>query len=307
MIDLHHDLLSIMYYCYLRNDYSYLESWLHNFRLDNVSGLLANLYFMNPEEMKKEIGDRDINVLEMFRISTELFKKYLPDEEVIFSIEGCDYIKDTQELEELYQLGLRNILLVWNNPNRYGSGNLGDYGLTDFGKEFLIKAIDLGISIDLSHMNKKTFYDSIDLIREQKALGKSVRVIASHSNCYHICHHERNLDDHQLEALKSVDGLLGLVSYSVFVKDSDSLEDMKELYLNHIKRAVSILGINRVGVSSDDMTFAWDLFQEDFGPMVFHYSSIQKDLRELLRKEFKEDEIDKIMFQNVYERLFKED
>ena len=55
------------------------------------------------------------------------------------------------------------------------------------------------------------------------------------------------------------------------------------------------------------MTFAWNLFQEDFGPMVFQYSSIQEDLRDLLRKEFKEDEIDKIMFQNVYERLFKED
>ena len=81
MIDLHHDLLSIMYYSYLRNDYSYLEEWIKNFNSDNVSGLLANLYFMNPEEMKKEIGDRDINVVEMFKISTDLFKKYLPNED----------------------------------------------------------------------------------------------------------------------------------------------------------------------------------------------------------------------------------
>ena len=29
-----------------------------------------------------------------------MFKKYLPNIDVIFSIEGCDYIKDTNELEE---------------------------------------------------------------------------------------------------------------------------------------------------------------------------------------------------------------
>lgn len=305
MIDLHHDLLSIMYYSYLKDDYSYLEEWIKNFKKDNVSGLLANLYFMNRDEMEEEIGNRDeINVLEMFRVSTELFKKYLPDEDVIFSIEGCDYIKDVNELEELYKLGLRNILLVWNNPNKYGSGNRGSYGLTIEGREFLIKAIDLGISVDMSHMNKNTFYDTIELIKEQKALGKKVKVIASHSNCYSLCHHERNLDDDQIKALKSVDGLLGLVSYSGFVRDEDSSEDLKMLYLSHVDRAISILGIDNVGVSSDDMEFSKGLFNEDLGDMVFDYRSINSDLRDLLSRKYSDEEIDKIMYKNVYDRLF---
>ena len=304
MIDLHHDLLSILYYGYLKNDFSYVEEWIHNFREDNVSGLLANLYFMNPEEMKKEIGDQEIHVVEMFRISTELFRKYLPNEKVIFSVEGCDYIRDTKELEELYHLGLRNILLVWNNPNKYGSGNRGDYGLTEEGKEFLNKAIDLGISIDLSHMNAKTFYDTIDFIKEQKALGKEVKVIASHSNCFELCHHERNLTDDQLKALRSVDGTLGLVAYSVFVRDEDSKEDLESLYLKHIKHAVSILDVDHVSVSSDDMTFALRLFDEDFGPMVFPYENICLKLRSLLLTTFLEDEVHKIMYQNILNKLF---
>lgn len=299
MIDLHHDLLSIMYYSYLRNDYSYLEEWIKNFNSDNVSGLLANLYFMNPEEMKKEIGDRDINVVEMFKISTDLFKKYLPNEDVIFSIEGCDYIKDTNELEELYKLGLRNILLVWNNPNKYGSGNRDSYGLTNEGKQFLIKAIDLGISIDLSHMNKNTFYDTIELIKEQKSIGKKVKVIASHSNCFSVFNHERNLDDDQIKALKSVDGLLGLVSYSGFVGE----DNYKDLYLEHISKAVSILGIDNVGVSSDDMIFAKELFGDEY-LMVFNFETINKDLRELLSRKYSKEEINKIMYKNVYDRLF---
>ena len=118
MIDLHQDLLSIIYYSYLSGDETFLKKWLTNFKGDNVSGLFANLYFMNKEEMENKIGKRDINVVEMFRKSTKLFRKYLKNEKVIFSIEGCDYIEDCNELEELYNLGLRSILLVWNKPNK---------------------------------------------------------------------------------------------------------------------------------------------------------------------------------------------
>lgn len=305
MIDLHHDLLSVLYYSYLRNDFSYVEEWINNFNEDNVSGLLANLYFMNPDEMKNEIGNIEIDVLEMFRISVDLFKKYLPDEDVIFSIEGCDYIKDTEELEELYDLGLRNILLVWNNPNKYGSGNLGDYGLTDDGKKLLRKAIDLGISIDMSHMNKKTFYDTINLILEEKKIGKRVKVLASHSNCYSICHHERNLDDEQLLALKSVDGLLGIVGYDLFVRDIEHKNiDLKELYLEHIKHAISIMGIDFVGVSTDDMIFYKKLLHENFGIMVFNYESVVNEMKNLLSKEYEKEEINKLLYENAYNKLF---
>lgn len=303
MIDLHHDLLSIMYYCYKMDDYSFFNEWLKNFYEENVSGLIANLYYMSIEEMKIELGTKKFDVIEMFRRSTEMFKKYLPSENVIFSIEGCDYINDISELEELYNLGLRNILLVWNCPNKYGSGNRGDYGLTDLGKVFLIKAIDLGISLDLSHMNKKTFFDTIDLIKEQQALGKEVKVIASHSNCYEICHHARNLDDDQIRALGSVGGLLGIVAYSVFVRDSNCNDDLESMYLKHVERAVSLLGIDNVCVSSDDMTFAKVLFDEDFGDMIFNYSTIKRDIVNVLQRRFTSLEIDKLLYKNIYKKL----
>ena len=302
MIDMHQDLLSIMYYCELHNRYDYLEEWIKNFNFSNVSGVIANLYYMSREEMRKELGDKEIDVFSMFMKSTLLFNKYLPNCNCVFSIEGCDYIEDVGELEDLYNLGLRNILLVWNEPNKYGSGNRGDYGLTDLGKEFLIKAIDLGISIDLSHMNKKTFYDTIELIKSEKEKGKTVKVIASHSNCFDVYNHERNLDDSQLKALKSVDGIIGLVGYSVFVGDEG-----KEKYLEHVIHAVDIMGIDNVGVSSDDMTFALDLFNEDFGPMTFKYDRIKDELTKLLSLKFQQEDVEKILYKNVYNKLFKEE
>ena len=307
MIDLHYDLLSILYQCYLRMDFSYIDKIKSNFRDNNVSGVIANLYFMNEEEMKEELGDNygEIDVLEMFRVSTNLFREHFPDTKVLFSIEGCDYIKDIDELEELYNLGLRNILLVWNNPNKYGSGNKGDYGLTELGREFIKKAIDLGISIDFSHMNKKTFYDTYELVKEEIKNGKEVKVIASHSNSFKYCPHIRNLDDDQLKCLKELNGIVGVVSYSGFVLSTNSnSEDLKNKYLEHINYIVSIMGKNNVGISTDDMDFCTYFFNEDVGPNAFNYSSIKNELNELLKNDYSEEEIKNILYNNIHNRLF---
>lgn len=304
MIDMHHDLLSIIYQCYLRNDYSYIKKWISNYNSDNVSGVIANLYFMNEDEMKEEIGNEKIDVLKMFKISTELCKKMLPDLNILYSIEGCDYIKDTHELEELYKLGLRNILLVWNNPNKYASGNRGEYGLTDLGRKLISKAIELGISIDLSHLNKKSFYDTVEFLRKQKGEGRDVNVIVSHSNCSYLFKHERNLDDEQLMALKDFNPVVGLVSYAPFV-GCGNVADLKNKYLMHIEHVVSLLGIESVGVSTDDMGFAVELFDERPEVEIFNYKDVKKELIELLRKRFTLEDIDKILYKNVFEKVFR--
>lgn len=302
VIDMHYDLLHVLYQCYLRDDYTYVEDWIKSYNTHNVSGVIANLYFMNTEEMREEFGDIEINVLEMFKIATDLFKKYLPNVKVVFSIEGCDYIKDENELEELYKLGLRNILLVWNNPNKYGSGNRSHNGLSEAGKSFLIKAIDLGICIDMSHMNRETFNDTIELLREQVRLNKKVKVIASHSNSFELCDHLRNLTDEQLRKLKEFDPIVGVVSYSRFVSNTGNY---KEMYLKHILHMINILGVDHVGVSSDNMEFYTYFCDGYAGEKIFEYSSIRRELEELL-SELKEEDREKILYKNVYNKLFLE-
>lgn len=310
MIDMHYDLLSVIYQCYLRMDYSYLENWLRNYHKDNVSKVIANMYFMSKDEMREELGDNfdDINVVEMFKKAVEILSKYLNKNDYLLSIEGCDYINDEKELEELYNLGLRNILLVWNNPNKYGSGIKGDYGLTELGKSFIIKAIDLGISIDMSHMNRKTFYDTIAVLKEQKALGKKIKVIASHSNCYSICPNLRNLDDDQILALKEFDPIIGVVSYSEFVFSSRaSLEKLKEVFLEHIDHLVKLVGIEHIGLASDDMSFDVSFFGKKDELGIFKYETIKEEITEILKTKYSLEDINKILYKNVYDKLFKEE
>lgn len=305
MIDLHYDLLSILYYCYLKNDFSYIEEVKKRISSSGVLGIVCNLYFMSKDEMKEEMGDKyqDISVVEMFRISTKLFHEYFPDVKVIFSIEGCDFV-EIDDLDELYSLGLRNILLVWNNKNKYGSGNRSDKGLTEDGKKFLRKAIDLGISIDLSHMNHNTFYDTVSLLKEEKNKGKDVCVIVSHSNCYSLCNHPRNLDDEQILSLKEFNPVIGLVSYGPFVSSSTDIGQLRKEYVEHIKHVISLLGEGAVGVSTDDMKFDYELLGNSDDIQLFPYKSIGNELEKLL-KEKGISSVKKIMFENSYNKLFR--
>lgn len=307
MIDLHYDLLSVLYYCYKRDDYQYITRLQKQYQTSGIRGVVANLYFMSEDEMKEELGSyyEPIRVVDMFRIATELYQKFFPQLPVVFSIEGCDYIEGVEELEELYNLGLRNVLLVWNHKNKYGSGNNSFSGLSEEGKVFIRKAVDLGISIDLSHMNHQTFFDTISLLKEEKSKGKEVTIIASHSNSYGLYSHPRNLTDEQLFAMKEFDPIIGVVSYGPFVFQEEDREILAQKYLEHIEHVELLLGISCLGVSTDDMTFAKELFNEEEALSIFPLENITLELKKVLETKYNLDEINKILYQNSYLKLFE--
>ena len=302
MFDLHIDLLSILYYSYILNDYSYVEKLQYYFKKNNIKGVVANLYFEEESSMLKLINNRGIDVVNMFELSKILFEQYFPNLEVIYSIEGCDYILSTSELEYLKNLGLDSILLVWNNENKYGSGNRSNKGLTDEGIDFLQKAIELGLIIDLSHMNKFTFYDTVNLLNNNK--NRNPKVIVSHSNSYEIHNHPRNLDDDQLYALKDFNPLMGLVIYNNFIGNENV--NLKIEFLKHIKHIESILGIDSISIATDDMSFENILFNYELKPNLFSYEFIQEELVELLTMVYNKEQVEAIMYKNAEKFFVKE-
>lgn len=310
MFDMHYDLLSVAYCCYLKGDYSYLEEWCKAYRDNNVRGVVGNLYFMSLDEMKEELHPNyyreDVSVCDMFRISTNIIKEMLPDTELMFSIEGCDFL-DVSDLEELYDMGLRNILPVWNNQNEYGSGNRSQEGLTEKGKKLLDKAISLGISIDLSHANRETFDDVISYLKEKKEAGEEFFVMASHSNARSICNRERNLDDDQIIAIKELDGLVGIFSNRNFIvpneiKDQATQEEKEAYHLSHIEHVVDLIGVDHVGVATDDMDFCKDADYEYGEVQIYPYGEIASNLRRVLGKRYENFEVAKIMYGNMKDR-----
>jgi len=321
MYDMHYDLLTILYFNFLNgNKCANLKKCLKDiegiYSKNNIRGGIINLYFMDEKEMEWQLGiPKNLlnNVPYMFKESIKILNRFKAEKEIpkntnfLYSIEGCDYIKNESELEELYSLGLRSILLTWNTKNKYGSGLRSRRGLTLKGKRFIKKAIDLGIMIDLSHANPRTFNGIIKVIKKEQKKGKEVHVIASHSNCKSLCDRKRNLTDKQLIALKDVGGIIGLFSNSNFLSvnaENMNHEERMEKYIEHIKYAMELgFTTDKIVLSTDDMNFDPDSSFHNLE--TFELKNIKKETEKVLKKHFDEETVNKLMCENAIKLIKK--
>lgn len=321
MYDMHYDLLTIIYYNMKKNNNManperIITDCQKIYSNGNIIGGIINLYFMSKEEMKEEL---DINENELVDVKA-MFQKSLSNLELlkqagviplnadfVYSIEGCDYFKDENDLDVLYSMGLRSILPVWNEKNKFGSGNRSKEGLTDLGVRLIKKAIDLNMIIDVSHANEKTFYDILDVIEVEQKLGKKVNLIASHSNVRALCDRERNLTDQQLKRLKDLNGYIGLFTNGNFLsKDNEEIpyEQRQSNYLKHLDHIINNIGFStdKILVSTDDMNFNPD--QSYHNLEAFSIETIGTKLHELIEKNYNKEIADNILVNNAQE-LFK--
>lgn len=172
----------------------------------------------------------------------------------IMHMEGAEAIDaDLHALEVLYAAGLRSIGPVWSRPTIFGHGvpfrfpsspDTGD-GLTEAGLRLVKRCNELGVMLDLSHLNEAGFWDI--------AKHSDAPLVATHSNVHEICSHARNLTDKQLAAIAESDGMVGLNYAAAFLRpDGQMRPDVSfEIMLNHLDHLLEKLGEDRVGLGSD--------------------------------------------------------
>ncbi|MED5305721.1 MAG: dipeptidase, partial [Pseudomonadota bacterium] len=172
----------------------------------------------------------------------------------ILHMEGAEAIDtDLAMLDRLHAIGLRSLGPVWSRPTVFGHGvpfafpsspNTGP-GLTDAGRRLVKRCDDLGILIDLSHMNEAGFWDVASL--------SAAPLIATHSNAHAVCPHARNLTDNQLRAIADSGGMVGLNFATAFLRpDGKMLPEVPfEVMMRHLDHMLGILGEDHVGLGSD--------------------------------------------------------
>ncbi|MZQ98250.1 MAG: membrane dipeptidase [Acidaminobacter sp.] len=164
---------------------------------------------------------------------------------VVWGVEGLSGIgSDLGGLEALYDLGIRHMSLTWNEANPLATGvkQAPDRGLTALGFEAVRQIEALGILLDVSHLNEKSFWEVMS--------ATSKPLIASHSNARALCDAARNLTDEQIRAIASTGGIIGINSYRDFI-DLDPAKQTIERFVDHIDYIVSLVGVQHVGLGYD--------------------------------------------------------
>lgn len=138
--------------------------------------------------------------------------------------------------------GLKMMTLTWNGENElaYGVKTKSNKGLKDFGKQVLQKMQQENIIVDVSHLNEQGFLDVCSYT--------SGSFVASHSNCYSVHAHDRNLKDWQIKKIIQRKGLIGLCYYDEFLYSNT--RTMQNFY-NHLMHIVSLGGEDVVSCGSD--------------------------------------------------------
>lgn len=185
------------------------------------------------------------------------------------------------KISELKELGVRIFAPVWNGENRLGGGVNSESGLTDFGRKVVKRLQREKIAVDVSHMNRYTFWDLCSAVDGP--------LIATHSNCFDLCPHQRNLDDLQIKEIISRGGLIGINFYPIFI-NGESDASFQEIRA-HIHRVVDLGGENNIAVGSDF----------DGAAMPTRLNRIEKvaDWFENLYKHFDSAFVEKITYQNA--------
>lgn len=173
---------------------------------------------------------------------------------MILHFEGTEAIDTNLDaLHIFYQAGLRSVGITWSRPTAFGygvpfafpSGPDTGPGLTEAGKALVKECNQLGVMIDLSHLNEKGFWDVTEL--------SDAPLVATHSNAHALAATPRNLTDKQLDAVKESGGIVGINYHIGFLREDGRAD--KETSLTEIVRHAAYIadriGIEHVGLGSD--------------------------------------------------------
>lgn len=282
---------------------------------ENIKGGIFNLFYMSEEEMQNEIGieKEQINIIENLKEVKDLLKQDIVSKDIpyYFGIEGLDYLEKIEDMDILYDLGLRFTNPVWNHLNRFGSGVKGieGQGLTKLGEQLIDKLVDKQIGIDVSHANETTFYDIVKRCKNWKIKGKNPIVFASHSNAKAVCNVPRNLTDKQIQEIAGLGGTIGVVSIKRFCDErqevTDGSRNYRKEYIKQINYIRDLLGgVDSICVATDDMSY-YSIEPEYYqNANVYPHDKVAKWLKEDLQKEgYTQKQIEDIFWNNFHTKI----
>ncbi len=173
---------------------------------------------------------------------------------MLITNQDSKHFKTLDDIDLFYSLGQRVSQITYNDKNNLGFGAFEDIdsGLTEFGKQVIKRMNKVGMGVDVSHCGDKTTIDSI------RASNKPVLI--THGACRSLAKNvARAKTDESIKLMAKTGGVIGIPILRFMVRETEpvNIED----FVNHIDHVAQLVGIDHVGIGSDQ-----GLYTEDYLP-----------------------------------------
>lgn len=164
---------------------------------------------------------------------------------LVLALEGAEGLgRDIQLVDVFFRMGVRMISLAWNRRTMFADGvGEKDTGgkLTKLGVEAIAEMERFRITLDVSHLSESGFWHLAEVAKRP--------FIASHSSCYELQPHPRNLHDKQILAVAKSGGFVAQDAFGAFLSDTPTVSS----YIDHVEHAANLVGSDHVALGLDFM------------------------------------------------------
>jgi membrane dipeptidase len=162
-------------------------------------------------------------------------------------IQGGEAFEDSPDEIDRVADVVHRITLVRLAESRIGAPankrRRADVGLSSFGREYAQRVQANRILVDLSHINRRGFFDALE------ATDPSIPVAVTHAGVNAVRRLWRNIDDDQIKAVAGRGGTIGIVFHPYFL--AHGLTCPLETVVDHMEHVVRTAGHDYVSLGSD--------------------------------------------------------
>jgi membrane dipeptidase len=182
---------------------------------------------------------------------------------LLITNQNSEHFRTTEDVDLFYALGQRVSQLTYNGKNRLGCGAFEDIdtGLTAYGAEIIKRMNHVGMGVDVSHCNDKTTLDAITVAEKP--------VLITHGACRSLAKGvARAKTDEAIKAMAKTGGVIGIPILRFMVREKEPVTI--DHFLNHIDHVAQLVGIEHVGIGSDQ-----GLYTEDYGSEAWRKARLE--------------------------------
>jgi membrane dipeptidase len=165
-----------------------------------------------------------------------------------FNFQGSVPLESNPNLVELYyELGVRHMLLVYNQMNAAATGchERVDAGLSRYGQKLVAEMNRVGMIVDCTHTGYRATMEIME--------ASTSPVIFSHSNARALWNHERNITDDQAKACVQTGGIVGVTGVGKFLSERGTAE-VPDL-MAHIAYFADLIGPQNIALGIDNVYY----------------------------------------------------